>query len=803
MKSIKHLFLTALAAISVANLWAEAPAGYYSSAEGKNKSALLSALCDIVGSHTNVGYNGVWNVFKTSDVTAEGYVWDMYSTSKFVVGKKQCGNYSKVGDCYNREHSFPKSWFGDAQPMYSDAYHLYPTDGKVNGQRSNYPFGECENGTYLPSNGSVRPLGRLGKCTFPGYSGTVFEPDDQYKGDFARTYFYMAAAYNNKIANWNSDMLSHDSYPCYKSWVIDMLLKWHREDPVSQKEIDRNEAVNKHQHNRNPFIDHPELAEYIWGNRTSERWVPGGVVKPEIISPANNTSYNLGYVAVGKQVSRTITIKAEGLSSNLSVTTSSAGFSVSKSSISSTEACSEAGASFNVTFSANSAGSFNGTINISSSEVSLTLKAYATVVSGIPAQNATEVTSSGFTAHWTNISEAGTDYRFSLYESDGSTMVMGYPINVSASAQTYQVKGLQHSSDYYYTLSLTDGTLASNKIKVTTAIPVPILSFVYPESGISLTADPGKASEPMCVQVYTEYINDEIIVDVTGEFELSKDKNNWSKSIKVDAEGEYIYIRSQAIAEEGSYEGVLSAATATFQGEEVDVFVTVGNPQSFFEDFEKAKGGGYYGTKTQAADVPGTMCVWAMKDVGVWGDDNKHGKLSLRFGKNNYSSIEMAENKLNGAGTISFYAGLYKDDEDANIKVYCSNDNGTSWKMLQELSITSKDLQQYTVTANIAGAVRIKIEQYVGKRFNLDDIAITDYRVSSVNGISDDAWDIYPTNGGAIVEGADGENVIVYTLDGAEVCNVAVASGKEFIGLASGTYIVTIDNMRGKKIIVK
>ena len=78
--------------------------------------------------------------------------------------------------------------------MYSEAFHIYPTDGKVNGQRSNFPYGECAKGTTLPSNGSVKALGRLGDCTFHGYSGTVFEPDDQYKGDFARSYFYMAAA---------------------------------------------------------------------------------------------------------------------------------------------------------------------------------------------------------------------------------------------------------------------------------------------------------------------------------------------------------------------------------------------------------------------------------------------------------------------------------------------------------------------------------------------------------------------------------------------------------------------------------
>ena len=275
MKKFSIGFLPLLLSLLVYNYSvAQAPSGYYDSAKGLNKKNLLIALKDIVGPHTTVSYDGLWEVYKSSDVRVDPgdgrtYVWDMYSTAKFIPGQKQCGNYSKIGDCYNREHSFPKSWFSKAKPMYSDAYHLYPTDGKVNGQRSNYPFGECANGTYLPPSGNAKALGKLGTSTFPGYNDKVFEPDDEYKGDFARSYFYMAAAYQDKIASWSSPMLARNDYPCYSSWAIELLLKWHRQDPVSQKEIDRNNAVSLHQKNRNPFIDNPEMAEYIWVVRTS------------------------------------------------------------------------------------------------------------------------------------------------------------------------------------------------------------------------------------------------------------------------------------------------------------------------------------------------------------------------------------------------------------------------------------------------------------------------------------------------------------------------------------------------------
>ena len=246
------------------------PAGYYSSCEGKAGKALLQQLESVVGPHTTVSYKGLLDLYKSSDARPDGTVWDMYSTQRFSFGNT-CGNYKKVGDCYNREHSFPKSWFNDASPMYSEAFHIYPTDGKVNGQRSNYPYGECASGTTLPGSGSVKALGKLGRCTFPGYSGTVFEPDDEYKGDFARSYFYMCAAYNSRFGTWKSDMLAGNSYPGFTSWAINLLLKWHRQDPVSQKELDRQEAVYARQRNRNPFIDHPDLAEHIWGDRQSQR----------------------------------------------------------------------------------------------------------------------------------------------------------------------------------------------------------------------------------------------------------------------------------------------------------------------------------------------------------------------------------------------------------------------------------------------------------------------------------------------------------------------------------------------------
>lgn len=243
-------------------------AGYYSAAEGKADAALKTQLYTIISmGYVAKSYDYLYTIYNTSDITSTGKVWDMYSTCTWTPGEKKCGNYAYVCDCYNREHSIPQSWFNEASPMVSDAFHIYPTDGKVNGQRSNYPYGECTNGTTLS-----KGLGKLGSSTFPGYSGTVFEPVDEYKGDFARTYFYFATRYQNIMTTIGGESFNKTTYPSLAEWSVNLFLKWHRQDPVSEKETVRNNAVEVHQKNRNPFIDYPILAEHIWGSKKGIPW---------------------------------------------------------------------------------------------------------------------------------------------------------------------------------------------------------------------------------------------------------------------------------------------------------------------------------------------------------------------------------------------------------------------------------------------------------------------------------------------------------------------------------------------------
>jgi len=253
---------------------------YYKSAEGKSGFALKTALYNIINQHNSRGYSAVWDLVKVADIDnyyeKDGSILDVYSEKPsgadsvhFTKVTNQCGQYRGEGDCYNREHSFPKSWFGGkVEPMNSDGHHLFATDGYVNAKRSNWPFGEVGSATYTSSNGS-----KLGAAVSGlGYSGTVFEPIDAFKGDFARAYFYIATRYENEIANWEGNstnanaVLNGTNSTVFEPWMLAMLKRWHQNDPVDQKELDRNEAVYSFQNNRNPFVDHPEFVGLIWGN---------------------------------------------------------------------------------------------------------------------------------------------------------------------------------------------------------------------------------------------------------------------------------------------------------------------------------------------------------------------------------------------------------------------------------------------------------------------------------------------------------------------------------------------------------
>jgi len=244
-------------------LSAQIPAGYYNPANGLMGGALQNALHNIIKNHNVQLYSNLYNVYDSSDLKSNTQVWDMYSdvpsgTPPYVyynVTGDRCGSYTQEGDCFNREHSWPQSWFNySTGAVYSDAFHIFPTDGWVNAQRSNYPFGEVNNPSWTSQNGS-----KLGPNATQGYTQTVFEPIDEYKGDIARGLLYVAVRYLGEDGTWVSSPATNQA--TILPWELCVLLNWHNQDPVSPKEINRNNAIYKWQNNRNPFIDRPGFAD--------------------------------------------------------------------------------------------------------------------------------------------------------------------------------------------------------------------------------------------------------------------------------------------------------------------------------------------------------------------------------------------------------------------------------------------------------------------------------------------------------------------------------------------------------------
>lgn len=274
-----------LIVFSISFSFSQIPSGYYNSATSSGYS-LKTQLKTIISGHTDKGYDALNDAYKTSDTDIfyenDNSVLDMYSENpngadpyNYQHNIRKCGNYKTENDCYNKEHIFPQGFFEKKYPMRSDIHHVVPTDGRVNGFRSNYPFGEV--GTNLVSQSNIsnptKNGSKLGNSIFPGYSGTVFEPIDEFKGDIARMLFYFATRYEDEVtsSSWDphtatNNPLNGTNNQVYEDWYIQVLHKWHTEDPVSQREIVRNNEAYKFQGNRNPFIDHPEYVTQIWGS---------------------------------------------------------------------------------------------------------------------------------------------------------------------------------------------------------------------------------------------------------------------------------------------------------------------------------------------------------------------------------------------------------------------------------------------------------------------------------------------------------------------------------------------------------
>ena len=415
-KNLYRLMSSLVAITAWMGTTATIPSGYYDSLDGKSGEALKNAIHELTLRHTVLSYYSLWRYFPDTDCYPDNKnkVWDMYSDRNYYFGN--------TGGM-NREHSLPKSWWApsgentntDLYPSYTDIMHLYPADAEANTAKYYWPLGEVSKTSY--DNG-VTKVGtpRLGQG---GGAGEVFEPDDRYKGDFARTYFYMACTYQHY--HWrHTFMLTNDNWKTLNDWSVELLCRWARNDAVSDKEVDRNDAVQKCQNNRNPFIDIPELFEYIWGNRQgqvfylSEAGMTADTTtytgEPELIAPTQNTVLDFGEVALGKSLDYTIYIKGRGLTNPLTVQLYRYDyemFSIPVTSVSRMAANSAEGYPLKVTYTPTAIGDHSSRLLILdgglTGSVGIELKARCVAVpslSTLEALGASNITAEGYTANW-------------------------------------------------------------------------------------------------------------------------------------------------------------------------------------------------------------------------------------------------------------------------------------------------------------------------------------------------------------------------------------------------------------------
>lgn len=368
---------------SIFSLLADMPRDYYpNSLEGKNGAELKTELHNLLKNHTRLPYGSrdynqiacTWTVFKKSDVRPNGKVWDMYSNNSY-----NFSNGAGATKGMNIEHSVPKSWWGDAYDETAtpltrfkydgsyDLHHLTPSDAAANTAKSNYPLGEVDSPLF--DNGVTK----VGTGQANGRATNLFEPADEYKGDFARMYLYFVTCYQDY--SWKSSALSmfaQNSYPTLNAYGQSLLLKWHRQDPVSQKEIDRNNAVYSFQGNRNPFIDYPNMVEYIWGDSTNYEFSFSGQSTSAPSISISNDKIEFGYIGTETQKDKEIYIKGKNLTTDITaklLNNDSGDFSLGMSNLPAHE-LNTTGINLAITFSPRSIGTRNVTLRLSSDELS-------------------------------------------------------------------------------------------------------------------------------------------------------------------------------------------------------------------------------------------------------------------------------------------------------------------------------------------------------------------------------------------------------------------------------------------------
>lgn len=411
-----HKVLLLILTMTALSASAAIPTGYYNSLNGKKEGELKTAIYNLCRNFTLVSsYSALPQYFQQTDLYPNSKRWwDMYSDIPL---------YAPSFNGLNREHSFPKSWWGGSETTsaYVDLNHLYPSEAAANMAKSNYPLGEVDT-KYITFENGISTVGSP-VAGQGGGASAVFEPADEYKGDFARTYFYMVTTYQDLTWKYTY-MVSQNLYPTLNSWSIDLLLKWHRQDPVSDKEENRNDAVYKIQNNRNPFIDYPDLAEYLWGNKKGQSFSTSAssepVGDPILVTPVQDMALDFGQVAIGGTVTSKLFFQGENLTSPISLSIyrgDTQYFSIPTKSIAASLINASSGYWLTVTYTPTALGTHTARLLISGGGIDgsrgIELRGECLAVPTLSAPTATDptdITSTSYTANWTIPSDNVADY---------------------------------------------------------------------------------------------------------------------------------------------------------------------------------------------------------------------------------------------------------------------------------------------------------------------------------------------------------------------------------------------------------
>ena len=749
------------------------PTDYYRKAEGLRGTQLKAALHDIIQPSLVLDYGGgagkTWSGFWQTDQMEDMQVRDRYSN----VVRYLNPDMSAVSNM-NIEHIWANSWWGHLKNnAYCDLFNLYPADATANGRKSNNPIGVVD-GNVAYTNGVTK----VGKSTSYRADSliTAWEPADRWKGDFARTYFYMATCYSHMTSLWTTTegLLTVDpnSPLLMRPWVYNLMLEWAEADPLDDIERQRCDAIYEIQGNRNPFVDYPELCDYIWGDRTDEQFYCSEEHGAEIFVPAAEEEIDFGLHPLSRPFSAKVQVRGRGLGEGATLSVDNEDFALDKTTLLTDEITE--GSDIIVSVMPSAEGTYTTMLVLEGSGYVQQTPLIVTFVDGIPAYPATDivcaVSSRRFNANWMNY-QPGATYTLTVYTKDaeGKTTLFG---TYETTDTTYQVKNVLASTTYYYKVSILENgeeTVGSNEVMVEMPDVAPVFSVSTED--IAFTSTPGKPSAPTQVTVTAmavpRYVTE---VSTSAPFEVSAEGEVWSQQLTLTGTSPAFFVRFGGAFEEGDYEGEVIVSTEGLDDRIISVSCSVDETKSFFEDFETGSKGAY-----AAAEVTCTAATWEMSNALIAGDDNALDKKCVRM-KGYVKSgqvittpayLMMTTDKVNGCDSLWFYAGSYGSDTGVKMTVSYSIDGGQSWtKIVSALSVGA--MKRYGYKINKDGDIRLKFENdnTGNKRVNIDNVQMSDWEdPDGIERVESSKFKVenysYDLNGRKVVKGRTSSPIII------------------------------------------